>query len=82
MAIDTQEIFNLNQKLLGKVETITSHEDVLLMKTFLPRVWNKLTLCVNPMATIMSDVSRITGLDKYNLTGRTRFDKSTGSSAL
>ena len=77
VAIDTQEIFNLNQKLLGKVETITSHEDVLLMKTFLPRVWNKLTLCVNPMATIMPDVSRITGLDKYNLTGRTRFDKST-----
>ena len=50
VAIDTQEIFNLNQKLLGKVETITSHDDVLLMKTFLSRVWNKLTLCVNPIS--------------------------------
>jgi hypothetical protein len=31
------------------------------------------------MATsIMPEVSRITGLDNYNLTGRTRFDKSTG----
>ena len=47
------------------------------MKTFLPRVWNKLNLCVNPMATMMPDISRITVLDKYNLTGRTRFDKST-----
>ena len=38
-----------------------------LVETFLPRVLSKLTLCVNSMATIMPTISRITGLDKYNL---------------
>ena len=78
VAIDTQEIFNLNQKLLEKVKNITSHEDILQLESFLPRVLNKLTLCVCPMATIMPEVSRITGLDNYNLTGQARFEKSTG----
>ena len=47
-------------------------------ETILPRVLNKLTLSVYPMATIMPEVTRITGLDKYNLTGQARFDNHIG----
>ena len=39
---------------------------------------NKLTLCVYPMATIIPLVSRMTGLDNYNLTGQSQFDKNIG----
>ena len=78
VALDTQEFFDLNQKLLEKLKNVRSYEDILELETFLPRVLNKLTLCVYPMATIMPEVSKITGLDNYNLTGQARFDKSTG----
>ena len=47
------------------------------MEKLLPRVLNKLTLCVYPMATIVPQVSSITGLDKYNLSDQARFDKNT-----
>ena len=33
----------------------------------LPRILNKITLCVHPMAPLLHDVSIITGLDNYNL---------------
>ena len=81
VAIDAQEINIVNKKLLekvNKVKNITCHEDILLLETLIPRVLNKLTICVYPMATIMPEVSSITGLDNYNLTGQDKFDKSTG----
>ena len=43
-----------------------------------PRIVNKLTLCVYPLATIVPLVSDITGLDNYNLMGQSKFSKSTG----
>ena len=73
MAINTQEILNLNHKLLEKVNDTKSPEHILELETFLPRVLNKLTLCVYPMATIMTEVSRLTGLDNYNLKSRLPF---------
>ena len=78
VAVDIQEIFSLNQKLLEKVKNIKSQKDILELELLLPRVLNKLTLCLCPMAPIMPEVSRITGLDNYNLTGQAIFDKSTG----
>ena len=78
VAFNTQEFFDLNQKLLEKLKNVKSNEDILELETFLPRVLNKLTLCVYPMAIIMPEVSKITGLDNYNLTDQARFDKSTG----
>ena len=39
---------------------------------------NKLTVCVYPMAIIRPEVSEITGLDNYNLSGQARFDRETG----
>jgi hypothetical protein len=76
--INTQEFFDLNQKLLEKLKNVTGYEDILELETSMPRVLNKLNLCVYPMATIMQKVSKITGFDNYNLTGQARFDKSTG----
>ena len=39
---------------------------------------NKLTICVYQMAAIQPEVSGITGLDNYNLSGKATFDKETG----
>ena len=78
VAIDAQEINIMNKKLSEKVKNITCREDILLLETLIPRVLNKLTICVYPMATIMPEVSSITGLDNYNLTGQYKLDKSTG----
>ena len=61
-----------------KLNDAKSPEQILDLETFLPRVLNKLTLCVYPMATIMPEVSRLTGLDNYNLIDQSRFDKRTG----
>jgi hypothetical protein len=47
------------------------------LESLLPRIVNKLTLCVYPMATIVPNVSDITGLDNYMLSGYSTFDKNT-----
>ena len=43
----------------------------------LPRVINKLTMCVYPMAIIVPHVSDLTGLDNYNLSGQSNFNRTT-----
>ena len=48
------------------------------VESCLPRVMNKLTVCLYPMATIRPEVSDITGLDNYNLSGQATFTKKTG----
>ena len=78
VAVDVQEINTLNKKLCEKVRNITCPGDILLLETLLPRVLNKLTICMYPMSTIMPEISSITGLDNYNLTGQDKFQKSTG----
>ena len=45
---------------------------------FLPRIVNKLTLCIYPMALIVPHVSDLTGLDNYNLSEQSAFNKNTG----
>ena len=44
---------------------------------FLPRIVNKLTLSVYPMAIIVPLVSDLTGLDNYNLSGQSNFTNAT-----
>ena len=44
----------------------------------LPRKINKLTICAYPMAIIRPEVSEITGLDNYNLSGQASFNIQTG----
>ena len=78
VAVDVKEINTLNKTLCEKVRNITCPGDILLLETLLPRVLNKLTICMYPMSTIMPEISSITGLDNYNLTGQDKFQKSTG----
>ena len=47
------------------------------IETILPRVINKMTLCVYPMTLIKPDVTDITGLDNYNLIDQAKFDEDT-----
>ena len=47
------------------------------IETMLPRVLNKITLCVYPMTTIKPEVTDITGLDNYNLFDQAKFDEET-----
>ena len=66
------------QETIGKSEKYHMSWRHFSFGNFLPRVLNKLTICVYPMSTIMPEVSSITGLDNYNLTGQDKFTKSTG----
>ena len=53
-------------------------ESIIEVGSILPRIVNKLTLCVYPMAIIRPEVSEITGLDNYNLSGQAPFNRNTG----
>ena len=77
VAINTQDVFDLNLIILEHLKKSNIEENMFEIESLLPRVLNKLTLCVYPMATIMPQVSCITGLDNYNLAGQARFEKST-----
>ena len=64
VAVNTENILELSQKLR------THHpKNNIEVESLLPRVMNKLTVCLYPMATIRPEVSDITELDNYNLSG-------------
>jgi len=73
VAVKVEDVLELKDKISRHLTKIGSIgvEDVV------PRVLNKLTICVYPMTTIMPAVSNITGLDNYNLTDQARFDMNT-----
>ena len=60
---------------LIKVQLLENTHDIDCM---LPRIMNKLSVCVYPMSVIRPEVTDITGLDNYNLSGQSTFDKNTG----
>ena len=78
VAISSEEIMKLNSKIvkLGPSKKIENYS--FQTEGLIPWVINKITLCVYPMATIMPQVSDITGLDNYNLSDQARFDANTG----
>ena len=76
VAVNSKEVLDLHFKIMDHFNS--KNKDRIQVEGLLPRVMNKLTLCVYPMATIVPLVSSITGLDNYNLTGQSRFDKNTG----
>ena len=78
VAINTKDIISLQGQILSYLQKERNQSNWMQVETILPRMMNKLTLCVYPMATIMPEVTRITGLDNYNLTGQARFDKHLG----
>ena len=73
VAINIEDVLELNSQL--KIQLQKSGHAI---ESMLPRVMNKLTICVYPMSIIRPEVSEITGLDNYNLSGQSTFDKSTG----
>ena len=69
VAVNTQDVLNLG---------VTNKKDNQFCEvTFSPRIVNKLTLCVYPMAIVVPLVSDLTGLDNYNLSGQSTFTKNT-----
>jgi DNA polymerase III epsilon subunit-like protein len=73
VAVNIEDVLELHSQ-------IKSHlpEGSNKIESMLPRVMNKLTVCVYPMSTIRPEVSEITGLDNYNLSGQSTFDRGTG----
>jgi three prime repair exonuclease-1 len=78
LAVNTQDVLDLNKKMMEILKTGRSEVASLHSEDLLPRIVNKLTLCVYPMATIVPLVSDLTGLDNYNLTGQSKFSRNTG----
>ena len=60
VAVNTKNISDLNAMLLNHLQ-----KSKIKVESMLPRVINKLTVCVYPLATIQPEVSVITGLDNY-----------------
>ena len=73
VAVNIEDVLKLNSQL--KIQLQKGPHKI---ESVLPRVMNKLTVCVYPMSIIRPEVSEITGLDNYNLSGQSTFDKSTG----
>ena len=78
IAVNIQDVLQMNKAIMENIQNRTIESSVLQTRKLSPRIVNKLTLCVYPMATILPLVSDITGLDNYNLTGQSTFNKSTG----
>ena len=73
VAVNTKDVLELQSRLMKNLKG--SKSDV---ENILPRIMNKLTVCVYPMAIIRPEVSEITGLDNYNLSVQLTFDMKTG----
>jgi three prime repair exonuclease-1 len=79
LAVNFQDVSDFNMALIASLENGRSESDLLQVRNLSLRIWNKLTLCIFPMATIVPLVSDLTGLDNYNLTGQSKFNKNTGN---
>ena len=79
VAVNIKDVLDLHKKMTEKFKTGRKEVTPVHLEHLLPRVINKLTLCVYPMNTIVPLVSDITGLDNYNLSGQSRFTKNTGN---
>ena len=79
VAVNMEDTSNLFFEIEHLLEHGKSEGILLQLENLQPRIVNKLTLCVYPMATIVPLVSEITGLDNYMLDGHSKFSKSTGS---
>ena len=79
IAVDTSDILELHESLLNSISVRRNEDTSIQVETFSPRIVNKLTLCVYPMSTIVPLVSSMTGLDNYNLTGQSKFDRNIGN---
>ena len=76
IAVDSQCIHDLH---LDIQNCLRMKNAVNKIESILPRVLNKITLCVYPMTTIKPEVTDITGLDNYNPFDQRRFDENTAT---
>ena len=72
VAVNTKDVLELHSKLMTHLQ-----EGKANVESILPRIMNKLTVCVYPLAIIKLEVSEITGLDNYHLSGQAIFDTKT-----
>ena len=79
IAVNTSDIQDLHKPLLNRISDRTHEDTIIQIEKCSPRIMNKLTICVYPMATIVPFVSSMTGLDNYNLTGQSKFDRNIGN---
>jgi hypothetical protein len=79
IAVNTSDIPDPHKSLLNSISDRTNEDTIIQVETCSPIIVNKLTLCVYPMATIVLFVSSMTGLDNYNLTGQSKFDRNIGN---
>ena len=79
IAVNSSDIQDLHKPLLNRISGRTHEDTIIQIEKCSPRIMNKLTICVYPMATIVPFVSSMTGLDNYNLTGQSKFDKNIGN---
>ena len=75
VAVNVSDMLCLCDTIMDQLNRRRKENSLIQVDSISPRVVNKLSLCVYPMATIVPDVTNITGLDNYNLTGQTKFDK-------
>jgi three prime repair exonuclease-1 len=78
IAVNIEDMLDMSDTILGQLQCRRNERTILQADRMLPRILNKLTLCVYPMATIVPLVSDLTGLDNYNLSGQSMFNKNTG----
>ena len=62
VAVNSEHVEELNLKIQNHLRKRNNQDYVFQLESLLPRVLNKITLCVYPMATIMPEVSDITAL--------------------
>ena len=65
IAVNIQDVLSLNLKIKCFLDKDNSESDLRIAKSLSPRIVNKLTICVYPMATIVPLVSDLTGLDNF-----------------
>ena len=78
VAVKMDDTLNLSMEIKQLLKNGCSEGNLLQLESLQPRIVNKLTLCIYPMATIVPHVSDITGLDNYMLNGQSKFEMSTG----
>ena len=79
VAVNMDSILRLSLEIKKILKNPNLEGYAIELESLQPRIVNKLTLCVYPMATIVPHVSDITGLDNYMLNGQSKFNKSTGN---
>ena len=76
LAVNTSDVLDLNEKMKEHYTKGKIKDSLFLSELLLPRIVNKLTLCIYPMATVVPLITDMTGLDNYNLSAQSKFNRS------